>query len=514
MPSIELSEPLLWAALAAPALYLTWLHSASRSRLPLPPGPRQLPLVGNLFDMATRPWEACMGWSKKYGSDVIHVNLAGTHVIVLSSFEATEALLEKRSSIYSDRPAFPMVNDLMGWSFNLPFMKYGDEWRIHRRLFNQQFNMVASSSFSGAQRTAAHSLLRRLLNNPAGFRDHLKQMAGEVIISVTYGINVQPADDPYVALAEEAIKSLSYARVPGRFIVDSIPILKYLPEWFPGGQFKRIAREGRSLSQAIRNVPFAETKRLMASGEATSCFTSKALRDLESGGKHFQESTVKNVAAAMYAAGAHTTVSALSTFILAMLANPEAQRKAQLEIDSVVGRGNLPDFSDKQAMPYVAALIKEVLRWGNVLPFGVPHVLTVEDEYRGYRLPAGSVVIGHVWAILHDELAYPDPHAFQPKRFLLDGKIDPGVRDPQSAFGFGRRICPGRHMATESIWIAVVSILAMFDITKEIGEDGRPIEPSYKYEGGALFSPAPFGCIITPRFQDAVSVIQATSNDV
>lgn len=84
---------------------------------------------------------------------------------------------------------------------------------------------------------------------------------------------------------------------------------------------------------------------------------------------------MKNVAAAMYAAGAHTTVSALSTFILAMLANPEAQRKAQLEIDSVVGRGNLPDFSDKQAMPYVAALIKEVLRWGNVLPFGSLHLL-------------------------------------------------------------------------------------------------------------------------------------------
>jgi cytochrome P450 len=111
------------------------------------------------------------------------------------------------------------------------------------------------------------------------------------------------------------------------------------------------------------------------SGEVTSCFTSKALRDLESGGKHFQESTVKNVAAAMYAAGAHTTVSALSTFILAMLANPDAQKKAQLEIDSVVGRGNLPDFSDKQAMPYVAALIKEVLRWGNVLPFGSLHLL-------------------------------------------------------------------------------------------------------------------------------------------
>ncbi|KAF8145740.1 cytochrome P450 [Mycena galopus ATCC 62051] len=509
MPSIEFSESLVLpgAALAATALYFTWLHSASRSRLPLPPGPRQLPLVGNLFAMATRPWEACMEWSKKYDSDIIHVNLAGTHVIVLSSFEATEALLEKRSSIYSDRY---LINSLIRFSTTFSISGRRFRWRIHRRLFNQQFNMVASSSFFGAQRTAAHSLLRRLLSNPAAFRDHLKQMAGEVIISATYGIDVQAVDDPYVALAEEAIKSLSNARVPGRFIVDSIPILKYVPEWFPGAQFKRIAREGRHLSQAVRNVPFAETKRRMASGEAMSCFTSKALCDLESGGKHFSESTVKNVAAAMYAAGAHTTVSARSTFILAMLANPDAQKKAQLEIDSVVGRGNLPDFSDKQAMPYVAALIKEVLRWGNVLPFGVPHVLTVEDEYRGYRLPAGSIVIGHVWAMLHDEIAYPDPHSFEPTRFLLDGKISPAVRDPQSAFGFGRRICPGRHMAIDSIWIAAVSILAMFDITKEIGEDGRPIEPSYKYEGGALFSPAPFRCNITPRSQDAVGAIQAT----
>ena len=79
---------------------------------------------------------------------------------------------------------------------------------------------------------------------------------------------------------------------------------------------------------------------------------------------------MKNVAAAMYAAGAHTTVSALSTFILAMLANPDAQKKAQLEIVSVVGRGSLPDFNDEEAMPYIAAVVKEVLRWRNVTPIG------------------------------------------------------------------------------------------------------------------------------------------------
>ncbi|KAF8147907.1 cytochrome P450 [Mycena galopus ATCC 62051] len=510
MPSIDLSHCLIWAALSSAALCFTWLRTTPRSKLPLPPGPRKLPLVGNLFEMPAHPWEACMKWSKKYDSDIIHLNLAGKSVIVLSSFEATEALLEKRSSIYSDRPDFPMANDLMGWDFLLAMMKYEPRCgpnlyisrRTHRRLFSQEFNLVESHKFRGAERVAAQALLRRLLSNPHGFLDHLKPMVGEVIISVAYGIDTLPVNDPYIALAEEAVKSFSDVMVPGRFLVDSIPVLKYLPEWFPGAQFKRIAREGRLLSQAIRNVPFAETKRRMASGGAQSCFTVNALRDLESAATYYQESTVKDVAAMMYMAGTDTLVSVLSTFILAMLANPESQKKAQLEIDSVVGRGNLPDFSDEEAMPYVAAVVKEVLRWKSVGPFGAPHFLAEEDEYRGYRLPAGSLNM------------YPDPDTFKPERFLLDGKINPAVRDPHSNFGFGRRVCPGRHMATSSIWIAVVSMLAMFNITKEIGEDGKTIEPSYEYEGGIVFSPVPFKCTIIPRSQDAVDVIQATSTDM
>ncbi|KAF8214253.1 cytochrome P450 [Mycena galopus ATCC 62051] len=512
MPSVDLSHCLICAVLSTTALYFGWLRTPSRSKLPLPPGPRKLPLVGNLFDMPAHPWEACMEWSKKYESDIIHLNLAGTSFIVLSSFEATEALLEKRSSIYSDRPPFPMLNDLMGWDFLLVLggLIFTSR-RTHRRLFDQELNLAGCHKFRRAQLVATHALLR--LSNPSGFLDHLRQMAAEVIISVAYGIDTLPANDPYIALGEEAIKSLSNVMVPGRFLVDSIPILKYIPEWFPGAQFKRIAREGRLLSQAVRDIPFAETKRRMASGSAKSCFTVNALRHLESIPTYYQESTVQNVAAMMYLAGTDSLIAVLSTFILAMVANPDAQKKAQLEIDSVVGRGNLPDFNDEEGMPYVAALVKEVLRWKSVGPLGAPHRLTTEDEYRGYRLPAGSLVVGNIWGMHQDEVVYPDPHAFKPERFLLDGKINPAVRDPQSAFGFGRRICAGRHIAASSLWIAVVSMLAMFNITKEVGEDGQIIEPSYEYEGGVVFSPVPFKCTITPRSQHGVSAIQETSTE-
>lgn len=108
-------------------------------------------------------------------------------------------------------------------------------------------------------------------------------------------------------------------------------------------------------------------------GTAQPSFTSLNLHHInesEASDVTTQESLIKGVAATMYAAGADTTVSALGTFVLAMLANPEAQMKAQDEIDSVIGPGNLPDFADELSLPYVSAIVKEVLRWRNVTPIG------------------------------------------------------------------------------------------------------------------------------------------------
>jgi cytochrome P450 len=116
-------------------------------------------------------------------------------------------------------------------------------------------------------------------------------------------------------------------------------------------------------------------------GAARTSFTSLNLRSLEElkgSDKATQEAVVKAAAANMYAAGADTTVSALGTFVLGMLANPEAQRKAQAEIDSVVGAGQLPDFTDEAALPYVSAIVKEALRWKNVTPIGLLFIQSVD----------------------------------------------------------------------------------------------------------------------------------------
>ncbi|KAJ6620363.1 cytochrome P450 [Mycena sp. CBHHK59/15] len=338
----------------------------------------KLPLVGNVFDMpATFEWETFMEWSKKYDSDILHLNVAGTSIIVLSSAEATNELLEKKAAIYSDRARLPMVNELMGWDFAL-----GDHWRAHRRLFHETFNAVATQSFRPKVRAASHELLRHFCKSRI-------VMAARIIMSAAYGIDVLPADDPYVSLAEEAVEGLVTAVVPGRFLVDSMPLLKYVPEWFPGAGFQRKASEWRRLARSMLEKPYAEAKRNIAAGSATHSFTSDGLRTVsesESENKQYLEQVVKSTAG---------TIS--GTFILAMLANPVAQKKAQEEIDSVVGQDRLPDFDDEASLPYVAAVMKEAFRWRNVTPIAIPHYLPVDDEYHGYRLPGGSIVIPNTW---------------------------------------------------------------------------------------------------------------------
>jgi len=123
-----------------------------------------------------------------------------------------------------------------------------------------------------------------------------------------------------------------------------------------------------------------------------------------------------------------------------MVLNPEVMKKAQEELDRVVGRGHLPDFSDRENLPYINAVVKELLRWSPPAPISIPNRTMQDDVYRGYFIPAGATVIQNVWAICRDPNIYPDPETFNPDRFLKDGKIDPLVFSPEDrVFGAGRR---------------------------------------------------------------------------
>jgi len=199
----------------------------------------------------------------------------------------------------------------------------------------------------------------------------------------------------------------------------------------------------------------------------------------------------------------------MKTFIVAMLLYPDIQKRVQAELDSFVGRERLPTFEDRPNLPFIDAVCKEAMRWRPITPLAVPHAVTEDDVYAGFFIPKGAVVIGNTWAILHDASLYPDPDVFKPERFL---NPDGSLRDDPilvSAFGFGKRICPGRHFADATFFIAVASLLSVFNI--ERGKDGGDKLSDYTFTGFLISCPDPFPCSFIPRDEDARKLILADS---
>ncbi|KIP04523.1 hypothetical protein PHLGIDRAFT_120630 [Phlebiopsis gigantea 11061_1 CR5-6] len=445
-------------------------------------------------------------------SDLIHFKLFWSHVVVVNSAKVAKDLFEKRSNIYSDRERTVMVYELTGWHRNIAVMEYGDRWRMHRRNFHQYFRPDAIPNYHPRITVGVNRLLNSLLDTPESFSKHIRYMSGSTTLDIVYAIDPMPEHDPILEAAEEGVECLSEIVNAGSYLVDSVPILKYLPEWFPGAGFKRQAAHWKEKVDALHLRPFEVAKKNWDAGNAKPCITTTLLEGLDkAANKGEYEDMVINVSAMAFQAGTDTTVLSLTTFVLAMLMYPEVQVAARAELDRVVGQDRLPDMSDRDSCPYISAVAKEVLRWHPAVPLAVPHKTSTDDEYDGYFIPKGTIVIGNGWAILRDERRYAHPETFDPMRFLrADGTPDPTVPDPTEAFGFGRRICAGRHFAEHVLWLTVANVLAVFAVEEPLDAAGRSVKAREDYTTGMFSMPKDLKATFKPRSANAAKLIRSS----
>ncbi|KAJ7811371.1 cytochrome P450 [Mycena leptocephala] len=400
------------------------------SDLPFPPGPSPRPVIGNARELPTKlPWLTYKEWGLQY--------------------------------------VVPMI-ELMGWDFNVGLMRLGDRWRHHRRMFQQHFRRDMSRNYRPVQMRKVHALLLGLLSTPQEFRDLLKT----------------PTNDRFVTLSENAVKKLSDSFFPGAVAVNTFPILRYLPAWFPGAGFQSYAAECRQLTQEMRAVPFGFAKQNM-----------QKLLEASQARNRSDEQAIQEVAATAYALGriAH-------------------QQKAQSEIDTVIGIHRLPEFEDRPSLPFVEALYREVMRWKPVTPLGMAHAASADDIYNGYFIPKGSHFA----------------ERFSPDRFFtVDGELNDddtvltfGLVDRLNVLQYltpfpfldsGRRICVGRHTADATVWATIVSVLSTFNIAKAMDAAGHEIDIESNYSDGLVSHPQHFACSITPRSETAKNLVQATA---
>ncbi|KIJ40650.1 hypothetical protein M422DRAFT_173441 [Sphaerobolus stellatus SS14] len=397
----------------------------------------------------------------------------------------------------------------MGWGWGLPFQRYGERWRRHRRALHEKFHVGVVDAFRPSQLKHTRELLRRLLSTPEEYAEHIRHVSGAVIMEVTYGIHVKAEGDPYLMAAEASVKAFEEVGVPGAFLVDILPWMKYIPHWVPGAAFKQKGRKWAKSISDMKELPFQTTKTAMLQGAADNCFVASHLEDLEKMKEvpQDQEDVIKNTAGIIFAGGVDTSVNLMVTFILAMALFPEVQRRAQAELDHLLGEVRLVEFEDQLELPYISAICKEILRWHPLTPQGIAHATSEDDIIGEYFIPKGTIVIGNSWELLHDEASFgPDTDKFIPERFF-----NPAARDPAltGAFGYSRRICPGKHMAENTLFIQIASMLQVFEISGPRDPTGRERPLEYTFSSG-IFSyvfPVKFQCSILPRSQSARELI-------
>ncbi|OAX34999.1 cytochrome P450 [Rhizopogon vinicolor AM-OR11-026] len=458
----------------------------------LPPGPTPIPFLGNVFGIkADAPWVSYTKMRETYG-DIVYTSALGMDIVVLNSEEVANELLEGRSRIYSDRP-YISTRDLFGWEWATPFLRYGERFKTHRRLFHQVFRPEAVLSYRPKQLQKAFEMLSRLFHDPTGYAGHFESFSASVVMSVVYDYDIASHDDVIINAAKRTMDLFLRVATPQKTaLFAAFPFLMKLPSWVPGLGLKDAILSKRYVKDML-DMPYDYVIRNRADGDARACMVSDALECYQDTDNRDVVTEIKASAATVYGGAVETTSSSLIVFTLAMMNNPEVQERAQSEIDNIVGFDRLPNFDDLPALPYVGALIREVKRWRPITPLAGPHSNMEDDFYRGYFIPKGATIVPNTWAMAHNPKKYPEPESFCPDRFLnRDGSLNDDAIP--WIFGFGRRRCPGREIADASLWCAITCILATFTIKKPAGP-----APEIKWVSGLTSYPLPFPCRFVPR---------------
>jgi len=505
--SLRVCLSLLVAVFAVTLLRDVWV------RYRMPPGPTPLPFIGNKLQLPrSRPWIQFQQWSKQYGP-IFTIWIGRKPTVIISDPVVAAELMEKRSTKYSSRPRMVAMGEILWDGASVLVQPYGKEWSIRRKLLHQALTPKALRLYKPVQTAEATRLCCQLLQAPADWEKLLERFTSSIVFSVAYGHRI---DSLNAQVIHQRFKFMHYSaslNVPGKYVVESFPVLKHVPDVLAPwkAEIKAHGKEEAEANMRLVDLVRADIARAKTNGDDIPDSLCKLLLDLREK-EHIPLSNrdFSFIPASLFGAGSDTTASTLCTAFLAIITHPETLHAAHAELDAVVGSERSPAFEDEPNLPYIRALVKEVLRWRPVAVLGgTPHASTEDDNYEGYYIPAGTTVLGNSWAINLNEEYYPNPHHFDPSRFLertaaeKTWKSHP-AKSGHSSFGWGRRICPGADLAANSLFIALAKILWAFNLLASKGVT----YDTFAYTEGFNIRPQKFVCEIRVRSEGHKKVLE------
>uniref|UniRef100_A0A671X3S2 Uncharacterized protein n=1 Tax=Sparus aurata TaxID=8175 RepID=A0A671X3S2_SPAAU len=454
-----------------------------------PPGPKPLPLLGNLLQLdLNKPYNTLCELSKKYGS-VFTVYLGPQKVVVLAGYKAVKEALVNNAEEFGDRDYLPIAHELnkghgVLWS-------NGDSWKEMRR-----FALTNLRDFGMGKRACEDKIIEECDYLIEVFKKHkgksfdttqsVNYAVSNIICSIVYGNRFDYHDPRFTSMVDTTNKRIQLSGSP------SIQMYNFFPWIFQWVGNRREIHKITTFNKQQNLELFSHLKETlnpqMCRGFADAFLAKKQnLEESEVTNSYFHDDNLMETVLNLFAAGTDTTATTLRWALLLMAKYPKIQDQVHEEVNRVIGSRQV-QVEDRRNMPFTDAVIHETQRLANIVPMALPHKASQDVTFQGYFIKKGTTVYPLLTSVLYDESEWEKPNTFHPAHFLdKDGKFV--KRDAFMPFSAGRRICLGEGLARMELFIFFTTIMQRFRFTPPPGvsEDDLDLTPRV----GFTLNPSP-----------------------
>ncbi|KAJ8037660.1 Cytochrome P450 1A1 [Holothuria leucospilota] len=445
--------------------------SSSSGKAKAVPGPRGLPILGNIPQLDNELHKTCASLVDRYG-DVFRIRIGSRDVVVLNGTEAIRQALVRQPLDFAGRPdlrSFRSYKNIIG--DNISFTSHSPGWKIHRKLAETTLRtFTAGSKMSVLEEKVmfeVEELISCWTNNnyeevvvdPA---DHVKLSVSNIMLSFIMGRRHQLDNQKlldFVSLSDDFSKATGSGNP-----VDFMPWLRYIVS----GTLKRY----ESLLHSYKNwfgSYVEDHKRNYQEGSEddimdylTTSTNNMDPKELEVA--EITKETLQSTVYDLFGAGFDTVSASLLWALLYLVTFPDVQKAMYDELVKVVGKDRKPSLEDRRNLPFTQAFLAETLRHSCVVPFTIPHSTTRDVVLGGkynFYIPGDTVVFVNLHSVQHSKEQWDTPEEFDPARFLTadHSKLDSSKVEQTMPFGAGRRRCLGSELGRNELFLYVTNLV-------------------------------------------------------
>ncbi|XP_049925508.1 cytochrome P450 2K1-like [Epinephelus moara] len=457
-----------------------------------PPGPRPLPVLGNLLQLDLKSLHSTLfKLSKKYGS-VFTLYFGPKKVVILAGYKTLKEALVNHAVEFGDRYVAHSFNDLTISEHKGILFANGESWKEMRR-----FALSNLRDYGMGKKTIEEKIIEEtqyLFNvfekhegKPFSPAEPINCAVSNIICAIVYGNRFEYSDTEFTRMIDRANINLRLTGSPSVQLTNMFP---WMTKWVSNrARLRKSAADNREQIKRLIKHSQQTLNVQMCRGFVDSYLAHK--QKLEDSGimdSFYNTDNLVSTTANLFSAGTDTTGTTLRWALLFMAKYPQIQTKVQEELSRVIG-GRQVRAEDRMNLPYTDAVIHEIQRLANVLPIAIPHLTSTDVTFQGYFIKKGTIVFPLLTSVLWDENEWETPRTFNPAHFLdKNGMLV--KRDAFMPFSAGRRACLGESLARMELFLFFTSLLQRFRFTPPPGvtEDELDLTPAV----GFTLNPLPY----------------------